>query len=75
VVGGGVYELIQRCVSSGRFDAIGASMEVSKICVKSISKPRDFQVKDGTRIVTDYNEILDDPSINCVVELMGGVTR
>ena len=50
-------------------------MEVSKICVKSISKPRDFQVKDGTRIVTDYNEILDDPSINCVVELMGGVTR
>lgn len=75
VVGGGVYELVQRCIANGRFEQIGASIEVAKICVRSLDKPRDFTVKDGTRFVTDYNEILGDSSINCVVELMGGVTR
>lgn len=26
------------------------------------------------KVVTDYDDILKDDSINCVVELMGGVT-
>lgn len=26
------------------------------------------------KVVTDYDAILNDDSINCVVELMGGVT-
>jgi homoserine dehydrogenase len=55
--------------------SVGASLEISKICVRDITKPRDFEVKSGTKFVTDYNEILGDPTINCVVELMGGVTR
>ena len=36
---------------------------------------RDFTVPVGTSIVTKYSDILDDPSINVVVELMGGVTH
>jgi homoserine dehydrogenase len=75
VVGGGVYELVQKCNTSGRFQSVGASMEISKICVRDLSKQRDFELKNGTTLVTDYNEILNDPSINCVVELMGGITR
>ena len=75
VVGGGVYELVQKCNASARFGAIGASMEIVKICVQDLSKPRDYQVKPETKFVTDYNEILSDPSINVVVELMGGITR
>ena len=75
VVGGGVYELVQKCVTSGRFGAIGASMEIAKICVRDLTKTRDFELKSGCTLVTDYNDILGDPSINCVVELMGGVTR
>jgi homoserine dehydrogenase len=75
VVGGGVYELVEKCRASGRFGSVGASMEISKICVRDITKSRDFEVKSGTKFVTDYNEILGDPTINCVVELMGGVTR
>ena len=75
VVGGGVYELVQKCVSSGRFGAIGASMEIVKICVRDLSKTRDFEIKSGTALVTNYDDILGDPSINCVVELMGGVSR
>lgn len=74
VVGGGVYELVQKCIASGRFGAIGASVEIAKICVRDLKKTRDFELKKGCILVTDYNEILGDPSINCVVELMGGVT-
>ena len=75
VVGGGVYELVQKCITSGRFGAVGASIEIAKICVRDLSKTRDFELKSGCTLVTDYNDILGDPSINCVVELMGGVTR
>ena len=72
VVGGGVYELVQRCKDSNRFSSIGADMVISKICVRSLEKPRDFQIKSDCKLVTDYNDILNDTSINCVVELMGG---
>lgn len=72
VVGGGVYELIQKCQSSNKFSCIGAEIFVSKICVRSLEKPRDFQIKSDCKLVTDYNDILNDSSINCVVELMGG---
>jgi homoserine dehydrogenase len=75
VVGGGVYELVQKCLDSGRLKALGSSIEIVKICVKSIDKPRDFQVRDGCKFVTSYDEILMDSSINCVVELMGGITK
>lgn len=75
IVGGGVYELVQKCIESGRLGAVGASIEVAKICVRSLDKPRDFQLREGTTLVTDYDDILADDSINCVVELMGGVTR
>ena len=75
IVGGGVYELVQKCIESGRLGSVGASIEVAKICVRDLDKPRDFALKKGTTLVTDYNDILGDDSINCVVELMGGVTR
>jgi len=76
IVGGGTYELVQRCTASGRFAEIGASIEVVKICVRDLKKPRDFEVKAGqTELVTDYGAILNDPSINCVVEVMGGTTH
>ena len=75
IVGGGVYELVQKCLESGRLGSVGASIEVAKICVRTIDKPRDFELKTGTQLVTNYDDILNDESINCVVELMGGVTR
>jgi homoserine dehydrogenase len=75
VVGGGTFELIKKCAANGRFASAGASMEIVKICVRDLSKPRDFTVDPAvTTFTTDYNDILNDPSINCVVELMGGVT-
>ena len=73
IVGGGVVELVNRCLKSGRFSEVGASIEIVKICVRSKEKPRDFEFNPlTTSLVTKYEDILDDSSINCVVELMGG---
>eukprot|EP01038_Epipyxis_sp_PR26KG_P006854 gene6854-9385_t len=75
IVGGGVYELLQRSVASKRFNALGLSVEVVKICVRDATKPRDFTVNNSVKFVTNYDDILNDDSINCVIELMGGVTH
>ena len=75
IVGGGVVELVNRCLKSGRLSDIGASIEIVKICVRSKDKPRDFEFNPlTTSLVTNYEDILDDSSINCVVELMGGAS-
>jgi homoserine dehydrogenase len=65
-VGGGVYELIMKNSPSN-------NMKITKICVRDLNKPRDFQV-DGsiTSWTADPDSILEDDSINCIVEVMGG---
>eukprot|EP00611_Tribonema_gayanum_P019441 TRINITY_DN3364_c0_g1_i1.p1 TRINITY_DN3364_c0_g1~~TRINITY_DN3364_c0_g1_i1.p1 ORF type:complete len:478 (-),score=126.95 TRINITY_DN3364_c0_g1_i1:46-1479(-) len=72
-VGGGVYEI---CEESNKdfLAGIGADVKISKICVRDTSKARDFSIGAHTTVVSDYKAILEDDSINCVVELMGGVT-
>lgn len=75
IVGGGTCELIQACTANGRLAQLGAKIEIAKICVRSLDKPRDFTVSPGTQFVTNYDDILKDPTINCVVELMGGTTN
>lgn len=76
VVGGGTYELIKKCAKNGRFSSVGASMEIVKICVRDLKKPRDFVVDPAvTAFTTNYDDILEDASINVVVELMGGTTN
>lgn len=76
VVGGGTYELITKGMKSGKFAQLGVSIEVAKICVRSLDKPRDFTIDASTcSLTTSYDDILNDPEINCCVELMGGVTH
>ena len=61
-VGSGVYKSLEQ------FD----NVEISKIAVRNINKPRTVEVP--TKILTDNPyDIVNDPSINVVVELMGGV--
>ena len=61
-VGTGVYKSLQ---SFG-------NVEVVKIAVKNINKPRAIEVPQG--IMTDNPfEITNNPDIDVVVELMGGV--
>lgn len=75
VVGGGVYEVIKKCMKSGKFLKLGAHIEIVKICVKSLDKPRDYALGSECQFVTDYSAILDDESIDTIVEVMGGTTH
>ncbi|MEO1942255.1 MAG: homoserine dehydrogenase [Campylobacterales bacterium] len=47
----------------------GAEIEVVKGVVKNLEKPRGVYLP----LTTDYREVTDDPDIDIVVELMGGV--
>jgi len=75
VVGGGVYEIIKKCMGNGKFPKLGANIEIIKICVRSLNKPRDYTVGSECEFVTDYGAILNDGSIDTVVEVMGGTTH
>ena len=72
IVGGGVYQLVQK--SAARLTEVGAGIDIAKICVRDINKKRDYTVSESTKFVSNIDDILNDPSINCVVELMGGTT-
>ena len=73
-VGGGVYNLIQR--KQKEFLNAGLDIKVSKICVRDPKKKRvDLELDlNSTTLVASYDDILQDPSITCVLELIGGVT-
>src|SRR6478735_10325520 len=59
VVGEGIYQVLQQTPS------LHAS--IKRICIKHPQKKRNA---DADLFTTDYNEILDDPEINLVVELI-----
>ncbi len=61
-VGSGVYK------SLSSFD----NVEIVKIAVKNINKPRSIELPEGILTDNPY-DITNDPSIDVVAELMGGV--
>lgn len=73
-VGGGIVEILTK--KADHFTALtgGKKIEVGKICVRDAAKPRDFEIPEGCEIVTDYDAILNDDSIDIAVEVMGGTT-
>ena len=66
-VGGGVVELLAK-----KRGLLG-DVEMKKICVRSI-RARDYELPAGCTFVTAYADILEDPEIDTVIEVMGGVT-
>ncbi len=70
-IGGGVAEiLLGKSEQIAR--ATGKKIELVKICDKDLTSDRGVTVPDG--ILTDnLAEIMDDPSISIVIELIGGV--
>ncbi|MCC7343564.1 MAG: homoserine dehydrogenase [Deltaproteobacteria bacterium] len=69
-VGRGVYEILERhrALLAQR---IGAPVEIKKIAVRDKSKRRGIKVPTGL-FTEDYREILRDPEIQVIVEVMGG---
>ena len=74
VVGGGIVEIIESKRSYFE-EMTGKTLQVKKICVKDASKPRDFDVPEGCAITQDYDDLLNDDSLDMLVEVMGGTTK
>ena len=45
-------------------------ISISKVLVSDVTKQRDF---DSSLLTNDFNEIVNDESINLVIEVLGGV--
>ncbi|RKQ26869.1 MULTISPECIES: homoserine dehydrogenase [Clostridia] len=69
-VGTGVYKLIQRRADV-MVRTIGAQMEVSKILVHNLNKQREGI--NASLLTDNWQEIVNDPEIQIVVEVMGGI--
>lgn len=72
IVGEGVLRILD--TQTDRFrDRYGVSFDVRHVVVRDADKKRTF-VKDHP-VSTDAEKAMDDPSVQVVVELMGGVDR
>lgn len=71
-VGSGLIHLLQENASLIR-RRTGREIHVSKILVRNINKARTVEIPDGCDLTTNPADLTDDPNIDVVVELMGGI--
>jgi homoserine dehydrogenase len=72
-VGGGVMSILRR--HAGDIEArLGARIVVRRVAVRDPAKERVVDV-DGAIITTRLEDLLEDPAVEVVVELIGGVDR
>lgn len=71
-VGRGVYRILKENQVEIK-QRVGASIELKKILVRDIKKDRGVELKDGV-LTTNPGDVLDDPDIDIVVEVMGGIS-
>jgi homoserine dehydrogenase len=69
-IGTGVVKLLQESIELIR-KRLGANIFLKKIADLDITTPRQVTV-DATLLTTDTKDILDDPEISIVIELIGG---
>lgn len=62
-------------VGSGVFKTLLSfdNIEVVKIAVKNINKPRNIEGLDNSIVTDKPFEVVNDPEVDIVVELIGGV--
>lgn len=71
-VGGGVYKALSR---NGDLLALrmGVRVCIKRIAVKAFDEPRTVDIPYSI-MTTDWHEVVNDPDVQVVVELMGGTT-
>lgn len=69
-VGGGVYKLMNRQKEEFPYK-IGANLEIEKVLVRNLEKERPGI--DSSLLTDNWQEILNDDSIEIVIEVMGGI--
>ncbi|HAG08406.1 MAG TPA: homoserine dehydrogenase, partial [Desulfotomaculum sp.] len=71
-VGQGTYRIL-----TGNKDnltpKVGAEIKVTRILVRDLAKDRGLEL-DPALLTKDYSDILEDPEIEIVVELIGGLS-
>ena len=70
VVGGGVASALLRDPSPVTA-SVGCPVRLRRALVRDISRPRDVELPPGL-LTTNAEDILDDPEIDILVEVMGG---
>ncbi len=72
-VGKGAYELLHR---NGELiqNRIGVEVEVTKVFVRKPENYENYRKMETTTFTSRIEDILEDPSIDMVVEVMGGTT-
>ena len=68
-VGSGIYKILR---SGDESHPILKEIEIVKIAVKDLNKKREIAL-DSNLLVDDPNKLIDDPSIDLIVEVMGGI--
>ncbi len=70
-VGRGVYRILNdnKIIIEKR---AGVPIAIKKVLVRDTAKNRDIEIPDGL-LTTNIDDILDDPDIDIVVELLGGI--
>lgn len=70
-VGGGIYKILKR--QREEMEAkLGAVVEVKKVLVRNLEKAAG-KVEDPSVLTDNWQEILEDPQIQIVIELMGKI--
>jgi homoserine dehydrogenase len=70
-VGAGTFQVLQRNQEEIRRRA-GRGIEVAKVAARNLERARNV-VGDAVAVVADPFDVVDDPEIDIVVELIGGV--
>ncbi|CAM3024490.1 homoserine dehydrogenase [Sporolactobacillus spathodeae] len=72
-VGTGVVRLLTQ--EKERLEArMGCSIELKKVLVRNKNRPRKVLI-DSRILTTDASDVLDDPEIDIIIELIGGVDK
>lgn len=69
-VGSGVFHAWQR---NGKLMAsrLGVDIHITKVAVKAFDEPRPYEIPRAV-MTTDWTEVVNDPNIQVVIELVGG---
>ena len=70
-VGTGVYKVL-KMQQDDMEDKIGARAEIKKILVRNLKKAA-AKIEEPELLTNDWKEILEDDSIEIVIEVMGGI--
>mmetsp|Transcript_13129 Transcript_13129/g.24668 ORF Transcript_13129/g.24668 Transcript_13129/m.24668 type:complete len:504 (-) Transcript_13129:205-1716(-) len=73
-VGGGICEILTK-KADYLSQLCSNDILVKSICVRDLSKKRDFGIPEGCTITDDASSIVNADDIDIVVEVMGGTTK